>query len=29
MLDFQIKDNCELLAKMLRNLPERARPWRG
>ena len=29
MLDFQIKDNCELLAKMLRNFPERERPWCG
>jgi hypothetical protein len=29
MLDFQIKDNCELLAKMLRNFPERERLWRG
>ena len=28
MLDFQIKDNCELAAKVIRHYAQRERPWR-
>jgi hypothetical protein len=29
MLDFQLKDNCQLVSQIFRNLPQRDRPWRA